>query len=194
MSNPLQTLPSTGDITTSLLGWLVVIVVVGWVVTRVLDIDVLGALPVIGDSSGGGGGGSTGGLGLGGTLAGVRSFATSTTGLLIIGASVVSGLVLTGAIQLPAGTGVQFVVLLELFAFYLGLQWFDAYSFPLFALVSGVVTVLALSALGEPVLSTVVNSRAFPIIVVIGGYLAVQWVRDATESDRPRIVLEGREE
>jgi len=96
--------------------------------------------------------------------------------------------VLTDPVVLAAGM----LVALELLAVYFVLRELDAYSFPLFAVVAGVTTVLALSSLGEPIIASILNSEVGVILVIGALYLGYRWLRQRAE-DSQTIVVQAEE-
>lgn len=112
----------------------------------------------------------------------------SANGILIAALLMVAALILGGALGVPQGTGVQLVVALELLAVYLLLHELDAYNFPLFAVVGAATTIVALSATGEPVIASILNSNVGVILVIGVLYLLWRWLRQR-DRERPRIVL-----
>jgi len=115
----------------------------------------------------------------------------SANGILIAGLLFIIALILGGALGVPAGTGVQLVVALELLAVYLLLHELDAYSFGGFVAIGAVTTVVALSATGEPVISSILNSG--PGVILVLGVLALGWRRlQQRDKQRPKIVLRDR--
>jgi hypothetical protein len=115
----------------------------------------------------------------------------SMNGLLLAGVVFVLALMLAGALGVPAGVGVQVVVALELLAVYLLLHELDAYSFPFFAAVGAATTLLGLSATGEPVIASILNSEVGVIAVLGGLYLGYRWLKQR-DSDGRTIVVRGR--
>jgi hypothetical protein len=115
----------------------------------------------------------------------------SMNGLLLAGVVFVLALMLAGALGVPAGVGVQVVVALELLAVYLLLHELDAYSFPFFAAVGAATTLLGLSATGEPVIASILNSEVGVIAVLGGLYLGYRWLKQR-ESGGRTIVVQGR--
>lgn len=169
MSLVLQTAPDQLANTGSATSWpaLVVLVVVGALaVQRYTDVDLRAWLPTGGTSQ-------QAGQTPDGRLGGLLDFATSTNGILLAGVLLLGAMVLGGVLGLPPGTGVQLVVALELLALYLVLRELDAYSFPLFVTVAAITTMLALSALGEPIIGGVLNSEVGVILVL--GLLGLGW-------------------
>jgi len=108
---------------------------------------------------------------------GLRSRLGSMSGLLLAVVVFVLALMLAGALGVPAGVGVQLVVALELLAVYLLLHELDAYSFPFFAAVGAATTILGLSATGEPVIASILNSEVGVILVLGGLYLGYRWLK-----------------
>ncbi|MFC7077861.1 hypothetical protein [Haloarcula halophila] len=179
----------SGASTTGSAGGLVLVAVVAALALAALDtftrVDVLGFLPSFGGSS------ST--ASDGGFIASTLAFLTSTPVLLLTGVATLLVLILSGAFALPEGTGLQLVIALELVATYLILQALDQYSFRLFALVGTATVVIGLSALGEPVIGTVVNSNVGPIVAV--GTIALLWRALGSDDDgQRRIVVRGQVE
>jgi hypothetical protein len=115
----------------------------------------------------------------------------SMNGLLLAGVVFVLALMLAGSLGVPAGVGVQVVVALELLAVYLLLHELDAYSFPFFAAVGAATTLLGLSATGEPVIASILNSEVGVIAVLGGLYLGYRWLKQR-ESGGRTIVVRGR--
>lgn len=124
----------------------------------------------------------------GGSKGGVVSRVVSLPRLAIAGLLVVAALVLGGALGVPEGMGVQLVVMLELLAVYLFLHELDAYTFEGFVLVGALTTVIALSATGEPVLASLLNSGPGVILVLGVLYLGYKRLQQRDQS-RPTIVL-----
>lgn len=91
-------------------------------------------------------------------------------------------LVLGGFLGLPDGSGVQLVVALELLALYLVLRELGAYSFRKFVAVGAITTVLALSALGEPIIASLLNSQPGVILVLGVLYLGWRWLKQRRDS------------
>lgn len=162
-----------------------VVVLVGAVLLaqRVTDVDLFGWVP----SFGGGGGGSSipmipgsrgdPGFGLG---------RPRTIIIAIIGS--LAAAIFAGVVGLPAGARVPIAATLTLTATYLSLRGLGSYSFSVFALVGGAVVVLGLSALGEPLIGALVNSRVFPIIAIGGLYLGYRAVQKIGSNEQPRRV------
>lgn len=142
---------------------------------------------------GGDGNGSAGGIAdtAGGAAGRVVGVLTDPV-VLAAGMLIALVLVISGAVPLPAGVSVQGVVALELLAVYFVLRELDAYSFPLFAVVAGVTTVLALSALGEPIIASVLNSEVGVILVIGALYLGYRWLRQRGD-DSQTIVVQAEE-
>jgi hypothetical protein len=115
----------------------------------------------------------------------------SMNGLLLAGVVFVLALMLAGALGVPAGVGVQVVVALELLAVYLLLHELDAYSFPFFAAVGAATTLLGLSATGEPVIASILNSEVGVIAVLGGLYLGYRYLKNRNSGGRT-IVVRGR--
>lgn len=187
---PPDTVGQTAGGATSTVGLIVVLAVGLYLLDRYTGLSLAGLWPFGGDGGGSGGGG--GGLADGdGLLSQLTGFATSLNGILVGGLALLAALIIGGALSLPPGAGVPFIVAIELVATYLILRELDAYSFPTFALVAGTTTVLALSALGEPIIGTIVNSQV-GVIVVIGvlylGYRALQAYR---KGQTTKIIVRG---
>lgn len=89
---------------------------------------------------------------------------------------------LGGFLGLPDGSGVQLVVALELLALYLVLRELGAYSFRKFVAVGAITTVLALSALGEPIIASLLNSQPGVILVLGVLYLGWRWLKQRRDS------------
>jgi hypothetical protein len=142
---------------------------------------------------GGGGNGTAGGVAdtAGGAAGRVVGVLTDPV-VLAAGMLVALVLVLSGTVPLPAGVSVQGVVALELLAVYFVLRELEAYSFPLFAVVAGVITVLALSSLGEPIIGSVLNSEVGVILVIGALYLGYRWLRQRG-NDNQTIVVQAEE-
>lgn len=171
---PLQTIPASGGGASTLS----IIVVLGVALYAIDEwvVDLTRFLPSLGGQSKSGSGG-----GLLGMLPDLNGLLLGVVGLAL--AFVLAGFG-------PAGSTVPLVVALNLLAAYLLLREFDAYDPVLFAIVSASTVVIALSALGEPVIGTVVNSDVGPILVIGGLYLtwkAIQAYRDSNK--RPPIVV-----
>jgi hypothetical protein len=115
----------------------------------------------------------------------------SMNGLVLAGVVFVLALMLAGALGVPAGVGVQVVVALELLAVYLLLHELDAYSFPFFVAVGAATTLLGLSATGEPVIASILNSEVGVILVLGGLYLGYRWLKQRDSGGRT-IVVRGR--
>ncbi|MFC6975686.1 hypothetical protein ACFQL1_15085 [Halomicroarcula sp. GCM10025709] len=196
MSVAAQFATPTGEAasTTGSAGGLVLLAVVAALALAALDtltgIDVLGWLPSLGGSLGSSGAASDSDSGIiGSTLA----FATSTPMLLLAGVATLLVLILSGAFDLAEGTGLQLVVALELIATFLVLRALGEYRFRLFALTAGATVVISLSALGEPVIGTIVNSNVGPIVAV--GTIALLWRLLGGDGGGPqRIVVRGQVE
>lgn len=165
-----------------------VIAAVAYAVTRWTDVS----LWPLGRGSGGGNG-TAGDVAdtAGGAAGRVVSVLTDPV-VLAAGMLVALVLVLSGAVPLPAGVSVQGVVALELLAVFFVLRELDAYSFPLFAVVAGVITVLALSSLGEPIIGSVLNSEVGVILVIGALYLGYRWLRQRGD-DNQTIVVQAEE-
>lgn len=183
----------TSASTTGSAGGLVLVAVVAALALAAIDtwtgIDVLGWLPSFGgslDSS------STSGSGDSGLIGSTLAFLTSTPILLLAGVTTLLVLILSGAFALPEGTGLQLVIALELVATYLILQALGQYSFRLFALVGTATVVLGLSALGEPVIGSIVNSNVGPIVAV--GTIALLWRLLGSDDGQRRIVVRAQSE
>lgn len=186
---PLQTTPAFPEPTgggTSPLAILTVVAAVGYVVQTRTSVDLLGLVP----SGGGAGGSSSGGSGGDDTGGGVLGFVTSINGLAIGALTLLSALIIGGALDVPEGTGVPFVVALELIAAGLILDELGGLSPRLFVAVVAATTVLGLSALGEPVVGTIVNSPVGVFAVL--GTIALLW-RALGDRTR-RIVVRGEVE
>ncbi|WP_254841130.1 hypothetical protein [Natronomonas marina] len=121
----------------------------------------------------------------------VGDVSISANGILIAGLLFIVALILGGVLGVPEGTGVQLVVALELLALYLLLHELDSYSFPAFVAIGAVTTVIALSATGEPVIASILNSNVGVILVVGSLYLLYRWLRQRGD-DNQTIVVRGR--
>ena len=165
-----------------------VLAVVAYAVTRWTDVRLWP--PGRGSA---GGNGSAGGVAdtAGGAAGRVVGVLTDPV-VLAAGMLVALVLVLSGAVPLPPGVSVQGVVALELLAVYFVLRELDAYSFPLFAVVAGVTTVLALSSLGEPIIASILNSEVGVILVIGALYLGYRWLRQRGD-DNQTIVVQAEE-
>lgn len=92
-------------------------------------------------------------------------------------------------VQLPGGSEVQILVVLELIAVYLVLREFDAFSIPVYMVITVATVVVALSALGEPVMAALTMSPVWPILAVgllYLGYKAIGAYRAANAPRYPR--------
>jgi hypothetical protein len=108
---------------------------------------------------------------------GLLSRLLTVNGIVLSAVAFTLALLLGGALGVPDGLGVQVVVALELLALYLLLHELDAYSFPFFAAVGAITTVLGLSALGEPVIASILNSEVGVILVLGALYLGYRWLK-----------------
>lgn len=134
-------------------------------------------IPFLGDSSNS----SSSGEGMLGGL-------VSANGILIAGLLFVAALIIGGALGVPAGTGVQLVVALELLAVYLLLHELDSYTFEGFVALGAITTLVALSATGEPVIASILNSGPGVLLVIGVLYLLYRRLKQR-EKSRPKIVV-----
>lgn len=107
------------------------------------------------------------------TGSGLNRFFTSRTGLLILVLVVIVGAAAAGVGTVERTSSLPLFVAVELIAVYLVLQDIDAFSLPVFSLVTAATVILSLSALGEPVIGALAQSPVFPILGV--GGLIVAW-------------------
>lgn len=116
---------------------------------------------------------------------------TAVGGIAVIG-TVQAGLIKVGpeteAIGAVAGIGIVSIVIL---------RELEAFSTARWIAIVGVSGVLALQSLGETdLISAIVNSEAFIIVALIGGYAVIQLVREyrannSPDEDRPQVVIDA---
>jgi hypothetical protein len=138
---------------------------------------VIGLVPFVGDSDGD---------------SGDPMFSTRT--LLAVGFAVAVLAVASGRIiSLPEGGNVQILVVMELIAVYLVLREFDAFSVPVYMIVTVATVVVALSALGEPIIASLSMSPVFPILAVGLLYLGYKGIQAWRASNTPTYTIRGTE-
>lgn len=89
-------------------------------------------------------------------------------------------------VQLPDGGSIQILLVMELIAVYLVLREFDAFSVPVYMIVTVATVVVALSVLGEPVIASLTLSPVFPILAVGLLYLGYKAIGAYRAANRPR--------
>lgn len=175
---PLQTdaVPTGGDTSPILI--LLIIGVALYAVDRWV-VDLGQYLPSLG------GGSSSGGMGI--------PFVSSNR--LLIGAlAIVLALVAVGPLGLPAGSSVPLIVALNLLGAYLVLRELGAYDPMLFVIIAATTVVIALSALGEPVIGALANSEVAPILTIGVLYLGYRAIKAWSKANQPpKVVLDDDE-
>lgn len=94
-------------------------------------------------------------------------------------------------VSLPHGSAVQLLVVLELVAVYLVLREFDAFSVPVYMIVTVSTVVVALSALGEPVIASLSMSPVFPILAIGALYLGYKAIQAWRASNTTKVTIRG---
>lgn len=183
---------STPDVpTASPLTYVVIFLGAALLAQRFTDTDLLGWIPTVGSSSGGDanpvqrlpGAGSGPGFGL---------TRPRTLMIAIFGSLAVA--IMAGAAGLPSEARVPVAATLTLTATYLALRALGSYSFSVFAFVGASVLILGLSALGEPLIGAIVNSRVFPVIAIGGLYLGYKAVQQLGNDEPRRVYIRRRNE
>lgn len=164
-------------------------------VQRFTAVDLFGWVPSFGGASGGSSNngasvvpqlpGAGGGSGFGLTR-------PRTLMIVIFGGVAVA--IMIGAAGLPTGARVPVAATLTLLSTFLALRALGSYSFSTFALVGVTVLLLGLSALGEPLIGALVNSRVFPILAIGGLYLGYKAVQRIGNDEPRRVYIRRREE
>jgi hypothetical protein len=162
--------------------YVVLAVVAGWLIQTQTGVDLLGPLRGLraSDDVGGSFPGASDDPGLGLTR-------PRTVAIVALGGFAVA--VMVGALGLSASVQVPLAAVAVLLATYLTLRGLGSYSFRLFAVVAGGVVLLGLSALGEPLIGAIVNSRVFPILAIGGLYLAYKAVQNLGSDQRERVII-----
>lgn len=94
-------------------------------------------------------------------------------------------------VSLPHGSAVQLLVVMELVAVYLVLREFGAFSVPIYMIVTVATVVVALSALGEPVIASLSMSPVFPILAIGALYLGYKAIQAWRASNTTKVTIRG---